>query len=299
MISVSIEPGNPTRRGVLGHRGGDARALRAQAARGEPGERAREAVEAHRVGAHPAAVDGLGDAGAVHAGGLEDRVVHRLLQRVAGVEVALERPALADAQGEPQRVLARAVVVDAVRAALERGGGARVAGEQRAAAERALADPAGEQDLGDAREVLAVAAVRRARDREVARRELEALEDAGADGGQGLERLGRRAQEDGTDVASAADGAVRFAQSPGEAMHALDVAAAPDAHGAGGGQQTTVSPPGRTSKTASAGSPTQSPSTWSGIGRPSADTQRAAVWPCQAKTPRCLATRSAPRTAGP
>src|SRR6185312_408967 len=125
-------------------------------------------------------------------GRLEDRVVHRALERVAGVEVALDRPALGHAEGEGERVLARAVVVDAVRRAGQCRGGARVARGQRPAGERLLADAAGAEDLADAGEVAAVAAVRRARDREMALAEAEALEHARADRGQRLERLGGR-----------------------------------------------------------------------------------------------------------
>src|SRR3954468_10664407 len=133
------------------------------------------------------------------------------------------------------------------RGAARRAGRARVAGEERAAAERVLAQAARDQDLADAGEVRAVAAVRRARDGEVALVEGEALEHAGADGRQRLERLGRRAQEDGARVAAAAARAVRLVQAPGEAVHALDVAAAQDADGAGGAHQTTASAPGTTS----------------------------------------------------
>ena len=107
--------------------------------------------------------------------------------------------------------------------------------------------PAREQDLGDPGEVLAVAAVRRARDGEVAVGQAEAVEHAGPDGRQRLERLGRGAHEDRADVAAPAHRPVGVVQAPGEAMHALEVPAARDAHGAGGGQPTTVSAPGRTS----------------------------------------------------
>src|SRR5919112_3516325 len=59
----------------------------------------------HGERAHAAAVGGL--PARRHAAGLGDRVAHRTLQRMARAEVAVERPALGQAAGQPERVLAR------------------------------------------------------------------------------------------------------------------------------------------------------------------------------------------------
>jgi hypothetical protein len=109
------------------------------------------------------------------------------------------------------------------------------------------AQAAGGEDLGHPRDVLGRAAVRGAGDREVAVVEAEALEHAGPDGRQRLQRLGRRAQEGLLVV-------VAVGQAPDEAVLALDAAAALDDDPAAA-QATTVSAPGQTPKTASAVSP--------------------------------------------
>ena len=77
--------------------------------------------------------------------------------------------------------------------------------------------------------------------------EAEALEHAGAHGGQRLQRLGRRAQEGLLVV-------IAVGQPPHEAVLALDATAALDDDPAAA-QATTVSAPGQTPKTASAVSP--------------------------------------------
>jgi hypothetical protein len=128
-----------------------------------------------------------------------------------------------------------------------RRGGPRVARRQRPASEGVLREPGRGQDVRHAREVLVVRAVRGARNREVTVVEAEALEHAGAHGGERLERLGRRPQEDGARTPAAAHRAVAVDEAPREAMHALHVPAAKDADGAGGAHATTVSPPGTTS----------------------------------------------------
>ena len=84
-------------------------------------------------------------------------------------------------------------------------------------------------------------------EREVAVVEPEALEHACAHGGQCLQRLGRRAQEDLLVV-------LAVGQPPHEAVLALDAPAAFDDDPAAA-QATTESAPGQTPKTASAVSP--------------------------------------------
>jgi hypothetical protein len=77
--------------------------------------------------------------------------------------------------------------------------------------------------------------------------ESQALEDAGIDGRQGLQRLRGRPQEDPLVV-------VAVGQAPGEAVLALDAPAAFD-DDAVGAQAMTVRAPGQTPKTASTVSP--------------------------------------------
>ena len=89
--------------------------------------------------------------------------------------------------------------------------------------------------------------MRGAGQREVAVVEAQALEHAGVDGGQRLQRLGRRAQEGLRAV-------VAVGQAPGEAVLALGATAAFD-DDAVGAQAMTVSAPGQTPKTASTVSP--------------------------------------------
>ena len=86
--------------------------------------------------------------------------------------------------------------------------------------------------------------MRGARQREVAVVEAQALEDAGLDGRQRLQRLGRRTQE-------GALGVVAVVQAPREAVLALDAPAALEDDA----QAMTVSAPGQTPKTASTVSP--------------------------------------------
>ena len=196
-------------------------------------------------GRHPAAVDRLG--GRLDAERAGHRVGHRALQRVGGVEIALDGPALHDAQRQPERVLARAVVVDAPRRPPQGGGRHRVTGRGHSAGEVPDAQPAGREDLGHPRDVLGRAAVRRARQGEVAVVESQALQDAGLDGRQSLQRLGRRAHEGVLVV-------VAVAQPPREAVLALDASAALD-DDAAHAQAMTVRASGQTPKTASAVSP--------------------------------------------
>ena len=127
------------------------------------------------------------------------------------------------------------------------GGRHRVARRDPAAGQVPDAQAARGEDLGHPGDVLGRAAVRRARHREVAIVEPEALEHAGAHGGQRLQRLGRRAQEGLLVV-------VAVGQPPDEAVLALDATAAFDDDPAAA-QATTVSAPGQTPKTASAVSP--------------------------------------------
>ena len=138
-------------------------------------------------------------------------------------------------------------MVDGPRRARQGAGCHRVARRERAAGQVIDAQAAGGEDLGDPGDVLGRAAVRRARHREVAIVEVEALEHAGAHGRQRLQRLGRRAQEGLLVV-------VAVGQPPGEAVLALDATAAFDDDPAAA-QATTVSAPGQTPKTASAVSP--------------------------------------------
>ena len=111
----------------------------------------------------------------------------------------------------------------------------------------APAQPARREDLGHAGDVLGRAAVRGARQREVAIVEPEALEHPGVDGRERLKRLGRRAQEGLLAV-------LAVLQAPDEAVLALQAPAALDDDPAGG-QAMTVSAPGQTPKTASTVSP--------------------------------------------
>ena len=167
---------------------------RAQPAARQPAERARQRGQRRVEGRHPAAVDRLG--GGLDAERVGHGVGHRALQRMRGVEVALDRPALDDAQREPERVLARAVVVDAPRRA--RAGRRPPPGRAAATAPQARcptprpqaarisatrATCSGEPPC----EAQAIARWRSSRP--------EALEHAGAHGRQRLQRLGRRAQE--------------------------------------------------------------------------------------------------------
>ena len=116
------------------------------------------------------------------------------------------------------------------------GGRHRVARRDRAAGQVRDAQAARGEDLGHPGDVLGRAAVRRARHREVAIVEPEALEHAGAHGGQRLQRLGRRAQEGLLVV-------VAVGQAPHEAVLALDATAALDDDPAAA-QATTVERPG-------------------------------------------------------
>ena len=93
------------------HRRRAAVARGAEAAAREAAERAGERAERHRERPHAAAVGGL-LARPLDAAGLGDAVAHRALERMADAEVPVERPALLDAAGEAERVLARAVVAD-------------------------------------------------------------------------------------------------------------------------------------------------------------------------------------------
>jgi hypothetical protein len=65
-----------------------------------------------------------------------------------GLEVAVDRPALGHAECEPERVLARAVVMDAPRRAAQGARRRRVARRDGAAGEVADAQPARREDLG-------------------------------------------------------------------------------------------------------------------------------------------------------
>ena len=135
-----------------------------------------------------------------------------------------------------------------MRRAAQRRIGARVTRGERPAAERGLAGAARDEDVGDAAQELDIAAVGGGGDREVAVVEAVALEDAGAHGGQGLERLGGRAEEHRPGLTAGARGAVGLVQAPGKAVHALEVPAAQHADRPGGGAQArTVSAPGSTS----------------------------------------------------
>ena len=112
-------------------------------------------------------------------------------------------------------------MVDAPRRPLQGARRRRIARGDGAAGQVTDAEPAGREDLGHPGDVLGRAAVRGAGQREVAVVEAQALEHAGVDGGQGLQRLGRRAQE-GLLVG------VAVGQAPGEAVLALGATAAFD-----------------------------------------------------------------------
>ncbi len=97
-----------------------------------------------------------------------DRLVDRLLQRVLGLAVGLERPPASGARGEHRRVLPRAVVVDAGRLPGRRDDvrhrrvRKRVRGAQRTGVQTGRSE-----DLRRDRHVPRLAVVRRAREREV------------------------------------------------------------------------------------------------------------------------------------
>ena len=116
-------------------------------------------------------------------------------------------------------MLARAVVADPRRP--QAAGGARVERQLRAAAERALDQPAGREHLGDALHVRVGPAVRRARERQVALAEPEALEHAGAHAAERLQRLDRRPREHRQLRVRPGHGAVRVHDAPGDAVLGL------------------------------------------------------------------------------
>jgi hypothetical protein len=138
---------------------------------------------------------------------------------MAAAEVAVERPVLGQAAREAERVLARAVVPDPrpPRAARR----ARVERQLRPAAEGRLDQPARREHLGDALDVRLRPAVRRARQRQVALAQAEALEHAGAHATQRLERLDRRAREHRQLRVGPGDGPVREHGAPGDAVLGL------------------------------------------------------------------------------
>ena len=138
-----------------------------------------------------ASSDGGGD-----AAGLDDAVAHRALERVPGAEVAVERPVLREAAREPE---ARACPSSC-------GGSATAAGRRRRAGRSGSSGPQPSAPSTSPQaastsathcDVRVGAAVRRAREREVAVAEPEALEHAGAHAAERLQRLDRRAREHG------------------------------------------------------------------------------------------------------
>ena len=204
---------------VRAHRARATVAGRAQPAAGQRAERAGEPGERERERPHPAAVGGLLGR-RLDAARRGDGVAHRALERMPGAEVAVQRPALVQAAGEPERVLARAVVADPRRPHVL--GRPRVARQLRPAGERLLAQAAGLEHLADRRDVVRGAAVRRAGHRQVARPEPEALDDAGADAPQRLQRLDRGAREHRQLRVVAADRPVGVRDAPGDAVLGLD-----------------------------------------------------------------------------
>jgi hypothetical protein len=184
--------------GVGAHRRGEPLARRAERARGEAAEPGGQPAERHGERLHPAAVGRVGELAGLDLRGLGDPLLHRPLQRVPGVVVALGGPALRDGEREPERVLARAVVAQRRRAPAglaQRGRGGGVARLGGAAGEVGLGAPGGVEDLAHAVHVLLAAAVRGAGERQVRRAEPEALGHPGAHAGERLEGLGGRAHE--------------------------------------------------------------------------------------------------------
>ena len=235
-------------------RGWDARAWRRRrgvpgAPRSPPASRpnARASARQGRVeGEHPAAVDrvrrGLDAQRAGHGVG------HRALQRMRGVEVALDRPALDHAQGEAERVLARAVVVDAPRRSRQGGGRHRVARRH---------DAAGQVPDAQAR--------RRRGSRTPGRRARATPPCDAQASARWRSSSPRRSSTPARTAGSACSGLaaerrkacsswLAVGQPPDEAVLALDAPAAFDDDPAAA-QATTVSAPGQTPKTASAVSP--------------------------------------------
>ena len=144
---------------------------RPQPAGGEPPERRREPRDRDRERPHPAAVGGARELARLDPRRLGDAALHRVLERVALVDVALDRPALGGREGEPERVLARAVVASPAsggrrpRAARSRPAGSR--GSPGPQARSASLRPAADRISRTRRTWPVAAAVRRARHREM------------------------------------------------------------------------------------------------------------------------------------
>ena len=186
--------------GVRAHRRAEPLSGRAEVAGGEPPERRREPRDRHRERAHPAAVGGAGELARRDPRRLGETALHRVLERVPLVDVALGRPALSGREGEPERVLARAVVAHrgrVVAGLAQRDRRRRVARLGRPAGEVGLRAAGGGEDLAHGLDVEVAAAVRRAGQRKMLGGEAELLGHAGADARERLERLGRRARVDG------------------------------------------------------------------------------------------------------
>ena len=185
---------------VVGHRRREPLARRPETARGEAPERRREPRDRDGERLHPAPVDRAGELPGSTRVASASAALHRLLQRMPGVEVALDRPALRDRErdrrrracpsscGAPARACRRRRAEHARRP--DRAG--RPAPHARSVSSR----PAACRISRTRRTWSIAAAVRRAGEREVLGGESEALGHPGAHAAQRLERLRRRARED-------------------------------------------------------------------------------------------------------